>query len=239
VPIPNWRRPTDNTQPGIVPPNEIWMARSNNTATSTGDSVNTNSMIPSTRTVPVGTTVTFRNPGVETFPTAPNLKEHCATQYFEGKFNFRLQPGQTAQYTFDREGEYYYNDCTDPRPVGKVVATLTPQVMPGALQIDPLDLRAAKFTDVKGPIIAMFRVPAGYTFDGNVKLTVPLTAQTFDPANAEMIANGKMLKLTFDKGLIDNNVPVGDAVPFTISANFMHEGVQKKLQSTANVQVTK
>jgi quinohemoprotein ethanol dehydrogenase len=239
VPIPNWRRPTDNTQPGIVPPNEIWMARSNNTATSTGDSVNTNSMIPSTRTVPVGTTVTFRNPGVETFPTAPNLKEHCATQYFEGKFNFRLQPGQTAQYTFDREGEYYYNDCTDPRPVGKVVATLTPQVMPGALQIDPLDLRAAKFTDVKGPIIAMFRVPAGYTFDGNVKLTVPLTAQTFDPANAEMIANGKMLKLTFDKGLIDNNVPVGDAVPFTISANFMHDGVQKKLQSTANVQVTK
>jgi hypothetical protein len=120
-----------------------------------------------------------------------------------------------------------------------VVATLTPQVMPGALQIDPLDLAAEKFTDVKGPIIAMFRVPAGYTFDGNVKLTVPLTAQTFDPQKAEMIANGRMLKLTFDKGLIDNNVPAGDAVPFAVSANFMHEGVQKKLASTANVRVTK
>ena len=145
LPIPNWRRPVDNTAAGVVPANEIWMARSNNTATSTADSVNTNSMIPSQRIVPVGTTVTFRNPGVETFPTAPNMKEHCATQFFEGKFNFRLQPGQTAQYTFDREGEYFYNDCTDPRPTGKVVATLTPQDMPGALQFVPnvLNLRAA------------------------------------------------------------------------------------------------
>src|SRR5438128_789535 len=61
TPIPGWRRPTDNTAAGIVPANEVWMARSNNTATSTGDSVNTNSMIPSVRTVSVGTTVTFRN----------------------------------------------------------------------------------------------------------------------------------------------------------------------------------
>ena len=59
---------SDNTAAGIVPANEIWMARSNNTATSTGDSVNTNSMIPSQRTVPVGTTVTFRNPGVGDVP---------------------------------------------------------------------------------------------------------------------------------------------------------------------------
>jgi len=54
-----------------------------------------------------------------------------------------------------------------------------------------------------------------------------------------MIANGKKLKITFDKGLIDNNVPAGDAVPLTVSANFMHDGVQKKLTSTTNVLVLK
>src|SRR6266480_2667662 len=239
LPIANWRRPVDNTAPGIVPPNEIWMARSNGNANSTPDSTNTSSMVPSQRTVPVGTTVTFRNPGVETFPNSPNLKEHCATQFFEGLFNFRLQPGETAQYTFNREGEYFYNDCTDPRPVGKVIVTAIPESVPGALEIDTLDFRAERFTDVKGPIIAMFRVPAGYTFDGDVKLTAPLTTQTFPAEEAEMIANGKKLKITFDKGLIDNNVPAGDAVPLTVSANFMHDGVQKKLTSTTNVRVLK
>ena len=131
------------------------MARSNNTATSTGDSVNTNSMIPSQRSVPVGTTVTFRNPGVETFPTAPNLKEHCATQFFEGKFNFRLQPGQTAQYTFDREGEYFYNDCTDPRPAGKVIVTLTPQDMPGCA---PVRSATSQHARVVGCVHRAFKV---------------------------------------------------------------------------------
>src|SRR5205085_6450216 len=132
-------------------------------ANSAADSKNTNSIVPSRLTVPLGTTVTFRNPGVETFPTAPNLKEHCATQFFEGKFNFRLQPGQTAQYTFDREGEYFYNDCTDPRPVGKVIVTLTPQDMPGALRFDPpaLNMRGADglFTGGQGQVTAMFDVP--------------------------------------------------------------------------------
>jgi len=85
----------------------------------------------------------------------------------------------------------------------------------------------------------MFRVPAGYTFDGDVKLTVPLTAQTFPAEEAEMMAEGKKLKIIFDKGLIDNNVPAGDAVPLTVSANFMHDGVQKKLTSTTNVRVLK
>jgi glucose dehydrogenase/plastocyanin len=240
LPIPGWRRPVDNTAAGIVPANEIWMARSNNTATSTGDSVNTNSMIPSQRIVPVGTTVTFRNPGVETFPTAPNLKEHCATQFFEGKFNFRLQPGQTAQYTFDREGEYFYNDCTDPRPTGKVVVTLTPQDMPGALSFVPnvLNLRGSGvFTTVQGLMTAMFKVPAGYTFDGNVQLTTPLTAQTFEPVTTHVA--GQMVIFAFDRGLLDNNIPLGDAVPLTLSANFMQGGVQKKLTSTATVRVAK
>jgi glucose dehydrogenase/plastocyanin len=239
LPIPNWRRPVDNTAPGIVPANTIWMARSNGNANSAADSTNTSSMVPSQLRVPVGTPVTFRNPGVETFPNTPNVKEHCATQFFEGLFNFRLQPGETAQYTFNREGEYFYNDCTDPRPVGKVIVTAIPESVPGALEIDTLDLAAERFTDVKGPIIAMFKVPAGYTFDGNVELTTPLTAQTFAAEEVETIADGKKLKIIFDKGLIDNNVPAGDAVPLTVSANFMHGGVQKKLTSTTNVRVVK
>ena len=44
---------------------------------------------------------------------------------------------------------------------------------------------------------------------------------------------------TFDKALIDNNMPVGDAVPLVLTANFMNAGVQKQLRSTANVRVVK
>src|SRR5205085_8746922 len=129
------------------------------------DATATSSMVPSTLTVPVGTMVTFTNPGDSTFGVAGsgNLLEHCATQFFEGKFNFRLQPGQSAQYTFDREGQYFYNDCTDPRPVGKVIVTLTPQDMPGALRFDPpaLNMRGADglFTGGQGQVTAMFDVP--------------------------------------------------------------------------------
>ena len=53
--------------------------------------------------------------------TRRQLKPHCATQFFEGIFNPKLNPGQSFQYTFTRAGEYFYNDCTDPRPTGKIV----------------------------------------------------------------------------------------------------------------------
>lgn len=244
LPIANWRRPVGNTQPGIVPENEVWMARSNGTANSLPDSTDTGSMVPSTRTVPVGTTVTFRNPGVETFPMSPNLKEHCATQFFEGKFNFRLQPGQTAQYKFDREGEYFFNDCTDPRPVGKVVATLTPQDMPGALEFFPrtIDMRPEDgvFTSVNGVVTAMFTVPDGYTLEeGSVTLKTPLTSQLFNAASAKMAGSGNRVIATWEKSLIDNNVPAGEAVPLVMTANFMHGGVQKKLTATATAKILK
>jgi hypothetical protein len=36
-----------------------------------------------------------------------------------GLFNPKLNPGQSFQYTFTREGEYFYNDCTDPRPTAR------------------------------------------------------------------------------------------------------------------------
>jgi outer membrane protein assembly factor BamB/plastocyanin len=253
LPIPNIRRPVDNTAAGIVPPNTIWMARSNGTANSAADSTNTSSMVPSRLTVPVGTTVTFRNPGAETFPTTPNLKEHCATQFFEGKFNLRLQPGQTAQYTFDREGEYFYNDCTDPRPVGKVIVTLTPE--PTDVQFDPsvVNFRAANgnFTSVNGVVHAVMTVPDGWTLGpgpvglgdptiGPVVLTTPLTTKVFTAVSAEISGGGKKLVASFDKGDIDNNVPVGEAVPLTVSANFLDgNSVQRKLQGTANVTVLK
>ena len=243
LPIANWRRPVDNTPDDGVPPNTIYMARSNGTPTATKDSTSTGSMVPSRLTVLAGTTVTFTNPSDATFnvPGSGNLKEHCATQFFEGKFNFRLQPGQSAQYTFDREGEYFYNDCTDPRPVGKVIVTLTPQDMPGAVTFDPpaLNLRGADglFTAVQGQLTAIFNVPDGYTLDGDVLLQTPLTAELFPAVTARMA--DKKLIATFDNALIDNNIPAGNAVPLTVTANFIHSGVQTKLSSTANVRVMK
>ena len=84
---------------------------------------------------------------------------------------------------------------------------------------------------------AMFKVPAGYTLDGNVQLTTPLTTETFTPVTTNMTQ--QTLILTFDKALLDNNIPAGDAVPLTISANFINAGVQKKLTSTAMVRVAK
>jgi outer membrane protein assembly factor BamB/plastocyanin len=257
-PIPR-RRPVDNTAGTGVPANTIYMARSNGTATATKDSTATASMVPSTLTVPVGTTVTFTNPGDATFGVAGsgNLLEHCATQFFEGLFNFRLQPGQSAQYTFDREGQYFYNDCTDPRPSGKVVVTLAAQDMPGAATIfpNPLDLRSPTgvFTGVTNTLTVSMTVPAGYVLDTTrnsdancrlledtascVTLTTPLTS-------AMIVANfaaqsGNLVKANFNKADIDNNVPTGTSVPLTFTANFMNNGAQKKLTSTVNVQVVK
>lgn len=74
-----------------------------------------NAMAPQHLRVPVGTTVTFKNP-------ADNAKVHCATQFFEGLFNAGpLAPGEVFAYTFTQRGEYFYNDCTSPRATGKVV----------------------------------------------------------------------------------------------------------------------
>ena len=54
-----------------------------------------------------------------------------------------------------------------------------------------------------------------------------------------MTSDGSTLIATFDKALIDNNIPAGDAVPLVVTANFMNAGVQKQLRSTANVRVVK
>jgi quinohemoprotein ethanol dehydrogenase len=242
------RRPVSGSAvEGSTVSNTVFLARNNRTtdAANMADNTATNAMSPTHMRVPVGTTVTFLNPGSETFPQFPNTKPHCATQFFEGLFNPKLNPGQTFQYTFAKEGEYFYNDCTDPRPTGKVVAYHVPQDMPGALQFLPnvLNMRPANgvFTSVQGFVTAKFKVPQNYTLDGSVKVKTPLS-ETLFPATTAFVTteNGvRLLLATFDMALIDNNMPAGSDVPLVVTANFMHEGVQKQLASTATVRVIK
>jgi plastocyanin len=207
------------------------------------DSVATASMLPSQLTVPVGTTVTFTNPGDAQIggPNTGNLKEHCATQFFEGKFNFRLKPGQSAHFKFDREGEYYYNDCTDPRPTGKVIVTLQPEDAAVQFASDILDLRSRNglFTGIAGTVQATMTIPRGWALDKAVPVTIaaPLSAQRFHAVKA--VVSGTKLVVTFNKADIENNVPAGDAEPLTVSANFIADGVQKKLQGIARVKILK
>jgi hypothetical protein len=207
------------------------------------DSVSTNGMNPTLMRVPVGTTVTFLNPGAATFPLNPNLKPHCATQFFEGLFNFKLNPGESAQYKFDRAGEYFFNDCTDPRPTGKVVVYHVPIDVPGALSFTPktLDLGAAKgvFTGVNGVVTAHFEIPDGYTTTGEVTLKTPLSLTLFSPVSTNATGGGKHLVAQFNKADIDNNTPEGDSVPLVLNVTVLQNGAQKQLTSTVNVKVTK
>jgi quinohemoprotein ethanol dehydrogenase len=238
------RRPVSgNAVEGSSVNNTVYLARASRTTdTATArDGVAANAMNPTHMRVPVGTTVTFLNPGAETFPNFPNQKLHCATQYFEGLFNPRLNAGQSFQYKFTRAGEYFFNDCTDPRPTGKVVAYLTPQPVLNALRFTPrtLDLAAPSglFTDVHGVVTAHFKIPAGYTLDGGVQLKTPLSTTLFDAVSTS-VEDG-MLAAQFRKSDIDNNIPEGESVPLTLFANFIQNGEQKQLSSTANVKVVK
>ncbi len=77
------------------------------------NSGSTNGMFPTHMQVPLGSAVNFVNP-------ASSVHDHCATQFFEGLFNFRLKPGQSASYTFTKAGEYFFNDCHNPRSTGKI-----------------------------------------------------------------------------------------------------------------------
>jgi quinohemoprotein ethanol dehydrogenase len=230
----------------LSPPNTVFLARASRTADTSAnqaDATAAGAMNPTQMRVPVGTTVTFLNPGAATFPNFPNTKPHCATQYFEGLFNFVVNAGEAATYTFTREGEYFFNDCTDPRPTGKIVVYAVPEDLPGALRFVPsaINMRSPNgvFTGVQGLMTAVLDVPAGYTLDGGVRLKTPLSETEFKPVSTAVSANGKSLVVTFDKALIDNNVPAGASVPLTLTANFQSAGVQKQLTSTANVRIIK
>lgn len=242
-PISTLRRPVSGSPvEGSEVDNTVYLARTsrtNDTETSP-DSTSASAMSPTHMRVPVGTKVTFLNPGAQTFPNFPNQKLHCATQFFEGEFNAKLNPGERYEHTFDRAGEYFFNDCTDPRPTGKIEVYLTPEDVPGALRMPArLDLGSPNevFTRVRGNVTALFRVPDGYEFDGEAKLRTPLSETLFSAVKTS--ANGKVLVAQFSKADIDNNIPVGDDVPLTLIANFMHEGLQKQLTSTTTVRVVK
>lgn len=228
---------------GATVSNTVLLARSSRTADTAAarDSVSQNGMQPTHLRVPVGTTVTFRNPGVETFPLFPNLKPHCATQFFEGEFNVSLQPGETYQHTFDRAGEYFFNDCTDPRPTGKIEVYLAPKDQPGALRFTPgeLDLASDRglFTEVDGKFSAHFELPPGYTYDGSAMLLTPLSSS---PIPAENVTSNKnRLIVQFAKDAVDNNVPEGE-VTLTLRVNVLNSaGIQEQLSSSSTITVAK
>jgi alcohol dehydrogenase (cytochrome c) len=118
-PAPEVRRPVSGSAvdgAALPTPNTVFLARVPTAANApgAGESTAVNAMTPTWMRVPVNTTVTFTNP-------AGNANTHCATQFFEGLFNFRLAPGESALYTFTKPGEYFFNDCHSPRPTGKIV----------------------------------------------------------------------------------------------------------------------
>jgi len=116
-PPPIVRRPVSGDPvEGSAVNNTVVLARTYDPDTGqvgTTESTAVNGVAPTWLRVPVGTTVTFVNP-------ADNAHAHSATQFFEGLFEFTLQPGQSAQYTFAKKGEYFFNDSYSPRPTGKV-----------------------------------------------------------------------------------------------------------------------
>lgn len=237
------RRPvTGASVAGSTVNNTVLLARTSRTADTAAaqDSKAQNAMQPTRLRVPVGTTVTFRNPGAETFPNFPNLKPHCATQFFEGEFNAKLKPGETYQHTFDRAGDYYFNDCTDPRPTGMIEVYLDPRENPGALQLTPgeLDLSSETgiFTGVEGRVTAQFQLPAGHEYESGAVLRTPLSPTPI--AAAKVTANKNKVIVQFEKSDLDNNVPEGE-VSLTLVVNVLHEGVQKQLTSTATVLIRK
>lgn len=228
---------------GATVGNTVLLARTSRTADTAAarDSVSQNGMQPTHLRVPVGTTVTFRNPGAETFPNFPNLKPHCATQFFEGEFNVELQPGGTYQHTFDRAGEYFFNDCTDPRPTGKIEVYLEPLDQPGSLTFTPsrLDLGSGTglFTGVNGKVTAQFELPAGTEYEGGAVLVTPLSPTPI--AASKVTANANRIIVQFDAADVDNNVPIGE-VTLTLRANVLNaQGVQEQLASSATVTVVK
>ena len=117
APVPPSKR--NQIRVAAVTGTTVTLGRLWNTATQTpGPTENTvsqNAMAPQHLSVPVGTTVTFVNP-------ADNSQSHGAASFFEHEFNTGpLAPGQSAGHTFDRAGEYFYNDPVFPQSTGKIV----------------------------------------------------------------------------------------------------------------------
>ena len=237
------RRPvTGDAVDGSTVDNTVLLARSSRTAdtAAAADSVTATSMQPTHLRVPVGTTVTFLNPGAETFPAHPNKLEHCATQFFEGEFNARLQPGESYQHTFTKAGEYFFNDCTDPRPTGKIEVVAETVELPGAAKVPSgkIDLAAKNglFTSVSGSVTMHLDLPKGYVRDGEVMIETELGRQPIPAAKVTGSPNHLVVKV--DKAALDNNVPNG-TTDLTLVTFAVHDGVQKEVRSTVTVTVKK
>jgi len=92
--------------------------------------------------------------------------------------------------------------------------------------------------DLPRPVVRDVATPTG--FEHLDALRSEGIRRRQDVRAAAISADGKSLIASFNKADIDNNVPAGDAVPLTVSANFLDSsGVQKKLQGTATVRVLK
>lgn len=238
------RRPVGGTAvAGESVDNTVLLARTSRTddTAAARDSVSTNGMQPTHLRVPVGTTVTFRNPGAETFANFPNEKEHCATQFFEGEFNARLQPGETYEHTFERAGEYFFNDCTDPRPTGKIEVYLDPQERDGAVSFDADVLRlgspTGSFTGIEGTVSAQFDLPEGYSFDSGAQLLAPLTTRPLDATRTT--AQDGSVTLEFDARSVARNVRDGENT-VTVRVNVLDaNGGQEQLTASTTVEVRK
>ncbi|MGM7698228.1 outer membrane protein assembly factor BamB family protein [Microbacterium sp. A84] len=237
------RRPVSgNAVEGSTVDNTVLLARADRTSDTlkAADSTNQAAMQPTHLRVPVGTAVTFLNPGADTFAQYPNKLEHCATQFFEGEFNARLQPGESYQHTFDKAGDYFFNDCTDPRPTGKIEVYAASEDIPGAFSIPSgkvnLRVQDGLFTTAKGTITAHLDLPKGYTQEGDVFLETALGLQ---PITASKVTGSKNhLVIKFDKADLDNNVPIG-VTELTVVTNAVQDGVQKEVRSTVSVTVAK
>ena len=237
------RRPVSGAAvEGATVGNTVLLARGDRATDSATvrDATAQNAMQPTHLRVPVGSTVTFLNPGAATFPNFPNQLEHCATQFFEGEFNARLQPGESYQHTFDRAGEFYFNDCTDPRPTGKIEVYLQPEDKPGALWFVPsrLDLEPKRgiFSPLTSKVLAYFQLPRGVRYDSGAELIAPLSVNPIEPLKVTPVKNHVLL--VFDESDIDQNVPEGQT-SLTVRLNVVQDGVQKQLTSTAAVRVVK
>ena len=96
--------------------NTVVLGRTYNAASGTisaNEQETVGAVAPTHLRVPVGTTVTFRNP-------EDNVNVRSATQFFEGLFNPHLAPGESFDYTFTERGEFFFNDVQTGRPTGKV-----------------------------------------------------------------------------------------------------------------------
>ena len=114
---PTVRRPVSGAPvEGSAVDNTIILGRSYNAQTravSEAETTGVNGYAPTHLRVPAGTTVTFRN-------DPRNAGRRGATQFFEGLFDFQIDPGATFRYTFTTRGEYFFNDPRSPRSAGKV-----------------------------------------------------------------------------------------------------------------------